>query len=324
MRNWFVFVLVVSAGVSHAALSAQQRAPVIDMHMHAHHIPLNLPAGAPPPCLPRPCQPEGSATATPDESLRKTLEAMDRHNIVLGFLSGADLGIVQNWVAAAPGRFIASPFIEKPGELTPQMLRQEYAAKRLAGMGEIGSQLVGVAPNDPALAPYFALAEEFDVPVLIHTEGIGPPLPGFRSAAGRRVLVPGGRVAIATWRSLEDHPGVRDLNAVAERHVGRIADARHSFGDATALKNLLAESGFRHVNVQTVTHDVQFADGALFARLNAMAVIGMSEKGKSMNEAQRGELAGRIAAESQDVIAKATKNGTFVLPLSTNIATAAV
>ena len=122
MRNGFVSVLVVFAGLSHAASSAQQRAPVIDMHMHAHHIPLNLPAGAPPPCLPRPCQPEGAATATPEESLRKTLDAMNRHNIVLGFLSGADLAIVQNWVAAAPGRFIASPFIEKPGELPPQML----------------------------------------------------------------------------------------------------------------------------------------------------------------------------------------------------------
>jgi predicted TIM-barrel fold metal-dependent hydrolase len=114
---------------------------------------------------------------------------MHRHNIVLGFLSGADLGIVQKWAVAAPGRFIASPFIEKPGELTPQMLRQEYTARRLAGMGEIGSQLMGVAPNDPALAPYFALAEEFDVPVLIHTEGIGPPVPGFRSAAGRPLLL---------------------------------------------------------------------------------------------------------------------------------------
>ena len=33
MRNWFVYVLVVFAGLSHAALSAQKRAPVIDMHM---------------------------------------------------------------------------------------------------------------------------------------------------------------------------------------------------------------------------------------------------------------------------------------------------
>jgi hypothetical protein len=75
------------------------------------------------------------------------------------------------------------------------------------------------------------------------------------------------------------------------------------------------------VKVETVTHDVQFAEGALCARLNAMAVIGMSEKGKAMSEPERGELAGRIAAESGDLIAKATKNGTFVLPMVTNIAT---
>jgi ubiquinone/menaquinone biosynthesis C-methylase UbiE len=140
----------------------------------------------------------------------------------------------------------------------------------------------------------------------------------------RRVLAPGGRVAIATWRSLEDIPGMRDLNAVAERHVGPIVDSRHSFGDATALKGLLVDAGFSHVNVQTLEHDVHFADGALFARLNAMAVIGMSEQGKAMSEAERGELAGRIAADSGHAIAKATKNGIFVLPLTANLATADV
>ncbi|MEO8076131.1 MAG: class I SAM-dependent methyltransferase [Acidobacteriota bacterium] len=140
----------------------------------------------------------------------------------------------------------------------------------------------------------------------------------------RRVLAPGGRVAIATWRSLEDVPGVLELNTVAERHVGRIVDSRHGFGDGNALKDLLIDAGFSGVNVETLGHDVQFADGALFARLNAMAVIGMSEKGKAMSEAERGELAGRIAAESGDAIAKASKNGIFVLSLTTNIATATI
>ena len=138
----------------------------------------------------------------------------------------------------------------------------------------------------------------------------------------RRVLAPGGRVAIATWRLLEEVPGMRDLNAVVERHVGRIVDSRHSFGDANALKQLLVDAGFTDVQVGTLAHDVQFADGRLFARLNAMAAIGMSVQGKAMNEAERGELAGRIATESQDVIAKATKNDMFVLPLTTNVATA--
>src|SRR5690606_29528224 len=57
------------------------------------------------------------------------------------------------------------------------------------GMGEIATQLTGMAPNDPALEPYFALAESRDVPVLIHTAGIGPYLPEFRSAAGSPLLL---------------------------------------------------------------------------------------------------------------------------------------
>jgi ubiquinone/menaquinone biosynthesis C-methylase UbiE len=140
----------------------------------------------------------------------------------------------------------------------------------------------------------------------------------------RRVLAPRGRAAIATWRSLEDLPGMRELNAIVEHHVGTIVDSRHSFGDGNALKNLMTDAGFSNVSVKTHSHNVRFADGALFARLNAMAVIGMSDKGKAMNEVDRGELASRIAAESEAVVANATKNGAFVMPLTTNIALAYV
>lgn len=138
----------------------------------------------------------------------------------------------------------------------------------------------------------------------------------------RRVLAPGGRVAIASWCSLEKIPGALELNAVAERHVGPIVDSRHSFGDANALTRLLVDGGFSDVEGQTLAHVVQFADGALFARLNAMAVIGMSEKGKALSEEERSELAGRIATESQDVIARSTQNGLFQLPLTAISATA--
>jgi len=140
----------------------------------------------------------------------------------------------------------------------------------------------------------------------------------------RRVLAPGGRVAIATWSPLEDLPGMVELNAVAERHVGHIVDSRHSFGDADALRDLLLDGGFNDADVAAFHHDVQFADGALFARLNAMAVVGMSEMEKGMSEGERGELAERIAAESRDAIGRATKNGVFVLPLKAVIATAHV
>jgi hypothetical protein len=117
---------------------------------------------------------------------------------------------------------------------------------------------------------------------------------------------------------------VRELNAIAERHVGTIVDSRHSFGSADALEALLIDAGFRDVRVNSVSHDVQFADGVLYARLNAMAAIGMTAAGKAMSDAERSELAGRIAADSQAVISGLTRNGVFVLPLATNIAVARV
>lgn len=138
----------------------------------------------------------------------------------------------------------------------------------------------------------------------------------------RRVLAPGGRVAIATWRPLQDIPVALELNDVAERHVGTIVDSRHSLGNADTLKALLVNGGFGEVSVETFSHEANFADGALFARLNAMAVIGMSEKGKGLNEAARSEVAGQIAVDSQAVIDRYTKNGAFVFPLCTNIAVA--
>jgi uncharacterized protein len=187
------FIPMVVAGVFHApmTLPAQERQPIIDMHLHADLPPHDVRPGEPAPCRPEPCEGESRATASHAETLEKTLQAMDRYNIVKAFLSGVDPAIVQRWVAAAPNRFVAAPFILQPGRPDPAMLRREYVAGRFGGMGEIATQLTGVPPNDPALDPYFALAEEFDVPALIHTEGIGPYLPGFRTAAGNPVLLEG-------------------------------------------------------------------------------------------------------------------------------------
>ena len=235
-----VLVFVLVACSSYIECSAQERPPVIDMHMHAHHIPLDLPPGAPPPCLPRPCQPEGAATATSDESLQETLEAMQRYNIVLGFLSSADLDIVQDWMSAAPDRFIPSPFIEAPGDLSPDMLRQEYEAGRLAGMGEIGSQLLGVPPNDPALAPYYELAEEFDVPVLIHTAGIGPPVPGFRTGAGNPLLLEDVLVRHPDLRVFVENSGYPFLDDM----IAMMYQYPQLYGDLSTITWVIPRSAF--------------------------------------------------------------------------------
>ena len=58
-------------------------------------------------------------------------------------------------------------------------LRKEDEAGRLTGLGEIGVQYAGIAADDPRLDPFYALAEEFDVPVSIHHNARPVPVSSF-------------------------------------------------------------------------------------------------------------------------------------------------
>jgi uncharacterized protein len=183
-------IILLTSLVAYSQLDTpiQGRLPIIDMHMHTG-LPHQIPEGTPAFCRPEPCQGDGSATVDPSELMKKTLKIMDRYNIVKAFVSGVDLDAVREWKKAAPERFIASPFILEPDSSKLAKLRSDYLAGNFKGMGEIATQLNGIAPNADALDPYFKLAEEFDLPVLIHTLGIGPYLPYFRSVAGSPLLL---------------------------------------------------------------------------------------------------------------------------------------
>jgi ubiquinone/menaquinone biosynthesis C-methylase UbiE len=138
----------------------------------------------------------------------------------------------------------------------------------------------------------------------------------------RRVLRPGGRAVVGTWLSIEDIPFVRDLDQIARKELGPFTDSRHSFGDGKALAALVTENAFHDVTMETVSHDVKMTDGPFFARMNAMAVVGMSPKGKPLDEAGRAQLAGEIATRSLEVVKRYTQDGTLTFSLTTNIATA--
>jgi ubiquinone/menaquinone biosynthesis C-methylase UbiE len=140
----------------------------------------------------------------------------------------------------------------------------------------------------------------------------------------RRVAAAGGRVGVAAWLSPADIPFAGDLHEIAERHLGPMTDVRHSFGDASALARLLAEGGFRDVQVETVQSTVHGIDGLAYARLNAMAIVGMSSKAKSLPDADRAEMTNRIAADTAAVVNKYTIDGVFQFTLGSNIATAHV
>jgi ubiquinone/menaquinone biosynthesis C-methylase UbiE len=136
-----------------------------------------------------------------------------------------------------------------------------------------------------------------------------------------RVLAPGGRIAIGTWRPIEEVPLVQDLQRVAERHVGAIVDQRHSLGDAAEIRSLLADGGFRAIHIETVVRRIRIG-GEIFARLNAMAVVGMSAAAKRMNDEQRAAAIAAVTAESIAALQPYLEGDDLVFDIGSNLAVA--
>lgn len=217
-----------------------QDLPIIDMHLHADLPPMEIQPGALSICRPEPCVATGAATADNAETLKETLASMRRHNIVKAFLSGRDPAIVDQWVAADPDRFIASWFMLKPGQPTVEQFRAGYKARRISGMGEIATQLSAVSPDDPVLEPYFALAEELDLPVLIHTLGIGPELPTFRSAKGSPLLLEPVLVKHPKLRLFVENAGY----PYADEIIAMMSQYPQLYGDVSTVTWVLPRHAF--------------------------------------------------------------------------------
>lgn len=200
---------------------------------------------------------------------------------------------------------------------------------RVVGI-DVSPQMLAVARSvEPAIdwregnaaALPCADGETFDVVVCQQGLQFFPDKP---AAAGemRRVLAPGGRLAVATWRPIDEIPMFRDLHRVAERHLGAVADARHCFGESAPLEQLLKDAGLQEVTVETLSKPVRFEDPGLFVRLNTMALVGMSPRSKTMSEDERNQTVAAIVQDSAPVVPAYTTNDGFAFEITTNVATA--
>lgn len=158
MNRWIAVALLACV----VASGARAAGPIIDMHRHA------------------------AWPGSDDAAYRQgTLAEMDAHSIVLAVLSLTEPGDVPAWVEAAPGRFLAGPMLPCPRNLDApryscfpdsegwaplDWLRTQAAAGRIAALHEVGPSYAGIAISNPRLAPYLALAAEFDLPVGVHTQ----------------------------------------------------------------------------------------------------------------------------------------------------------
>jgi ubiquinone/menaquinone biosynthesis C-methylase UbiE len=209
------------------------------------------------------------------------------------------------------------------------------ARERVGGTGrvvgvDVSPAMLGVArrvapdvewrEGDAGLLPLQA-GERFDL-VLCHQ---GLQFFSDRAAAARemrRALADEGRLGVSTWRPDNELPVLHELRRIAERHVGPVADRRHSFGEAAPLEALLREAGFRDIGLSTKSRTIRFADGAVFVRLNAIALVGMSAASKGLEDEERDRVVAAIVQESADIVRAHTDQDGFTYELSATVATA--
>lgn len=206
------------------------------------------------------------------------------------------------------------------------------AKERLAGTGKVvgidlSSAMLAVARHvapdldwregDAGALPLLD-NEEFDVVTSQQGLQFMPDKPA-ATRQMRRALAVNGRLAVSTWRCDEECPVLLELRHIAERHLGTLVDARHSFGEAGPIETLLREAGFRDVRSKTVSHTVRFDDGSVYVRLNAMALVGMSAASKEMSDDERRQVMAAIARDSADVVRRQTDEQGFAYEISTNV-----
>lgn len=182
-------LLALSLVLFVTGVTAQDRGPIIDMHLHAFGF---AEYGNPPP--PNEVTGRIPIARTDVDAVKATLAEMDKYRIVLGVASGPTRKLLL-WKEAAPNRFVGGAYAG-PRDPLPDLstLRTLITEKQVGVIGELGLQYRGISPSDPQVAAYFSLAEELDVPVAIHT-GLGDSetpyncCPKFRTSLGSPQLL---------------------------------------------------------------------------------------------------------------------------------------
>lgn len=196
MKIWIIALLFPAS----AAL-AQQREPIIDMHLHARTAEYSG-ENPPPMCAPflvmprwdlpqpisegmtmnvMPCEKPVLAATTTEQVMNQTIAVMKRRNII-GMVSG-EPELMKKWKAAAPERIIAGLDLrigvdEAASHVAPRspaQIRELHRQGAFEVLAEVMAQYEGIPANDSRLEPYWALAEELNIPVGIH---MGPSEPG--------------------------------------------------------------------------------------------------------------------------------------------------
>jgi ubiquinone/menaquinone biosynthesis C-methylase UbiE len=138
----------------------------------------------------------------------------------------------------------------------------------------------------------------------------------------RRVLAPGGRVALSVWRTLEHNPVQETMNEAMVRHLGTPTLAMLFSGNAPELEALLSGSGFEDVAIEPVTMTLRFPSADRFVQLSALAGAAVSPVFAELDEAEQASLVEVIQQDVGATLQRYTNDDEINVSMAAYVATA--
>jgi SAM-dependent methyltransferase len=138
-----------------------------------------------------------------------------------------------------------------------------------------------------------------------------------------RVLVPGGKVVIATWRGLDRHPFSAALDRAVRRRLSAPGlETAFSLGEPATLAMLVREAGFSDVSIEPITIEANYAQPERFVELHVAAAAAGIPTFHGMDTAARASLIEDIREEMAEPVRQATIGDRVRFPLQAIVARA--
>lgn len=205
MKRFLIILMLGFASFAYAQ-NETRLPPIIDIHVHAFNVnpgagPLcpwflsDMPGADPtqenPSFFNTQCVDPLEAAKSNEEMQEEVIRRINDFNMTI--VAYGDGEIIRNWKKAAPpGRVI--PGIGIDTTMSVEAFRDSLESGFYKVVAEVAPQYEGLSPSDSRFDPYFAVAEELNIPVGIHmgTGGNGMAnltRPGYRASMGNPFLL---------------------------------------------------------------------------------------------------------------------------------------
>ncbi len=137
-----------------------------------------------------------------------------------------------------------------------------------------------------------------------------------------RLLVPGGRLALNVWRSIDHQPGAHAMTKALQRHVSAEAAAFRrtpfALGDAESIEASMGEVGFRDVVIRPTVTVIRFPSAEAFTKRYISGVAPLARMVSEVDDHARTALLKDMSAALQ----KYMDSDGLAIPTASHLVTA--